>query len=183
MALLYQVWKRLVSYVRKIEEQEISNLTGLELEGVFTLVESNNAQNNYKELRSPEQLQQGLEEWTKTSDRLDFQTSDRQLDENIYELLGNTAFKIEIVETVMQRLIASNNFRPVLLFQRLADFYSRWCEGVFIDAVPSENLPQNKDVAVASTKSCDRTTTGRHQYRTECVDFTVGIASLCPTAR
>jgi hypothetical protein len=34
-------------------------------------------------------------------------------------------------------------FRPVELFERLENFYLRWCEGEFIDA-PPENLPQKK---------------------------------------
>ncbi|RDH50081.1 pentapeptide repeat-containing protein [Fischerella thermalis] len=144
MVLLYKVWKRLITYVRKTEEQEISNLTGLELKGVFPLVKINNTQNNLRELLSPEKLQQSLEEWTKNNDSLSIKISDRQLDENIYDLLGNTALKIEVVQAVMQRLVASKDFRPVLLFQRLEDFYRRWCEGVFIDAAPSENLPQKK---------------------------------------
>lgn len=144
MTLLYKVWKRLITYVRRTEEQEISNLTGLELKGVFPLVKINNLQNNLRELLSPEQLQQSLAEWTKNNNSLNIKISDRQLDENIYDLLGNTALKIEVVQAVMQRLVASNDFRPVLLFQRLEDFYRRWCEGVFVDAAPSENLPQKK---------------------------------------
>lgn len=144
MLLLYKVWKRLITYVRRTEEQEISNLTGLEVKGVFPLVKINNTQNNLRELLSPEQLQQSLEEWTKNNDSLSIKISDRQLDENIYDLLGNTALKIEVVQAVMQRLVASKDFRPVLLFQRLEDFFRRWCEGVFIDAAPSENLPQKR---------------------------------------
>ncbi|TAG33091.1 MAG: pentapeptide repeat-containing protein, partial [Oscillatoriales cyanobacterium] len=34
-------------------------------------------------------------------------------------------------------------FRPVELFERLEDFYLRWCEGEFSDA-PPESLPQKK---------------------------------------
>ncbi|MGJ5673216.1 MAG: hypothetical protein ACR9NN_06325 [Nostochopsis sp.] len=116
MAILYQVWKRLITYVRRIEEQEISNLMGVKLEGDFTLVKLNNTQNNLIELLLPEKLQHNLQEWTKTSNKLNFQVSDRQLAENIYDLLGNTALKVEVVEAVMHRLVTSKNFRPVLLF-------------------------------------------------------------------
>ncbi len=44
----------------------------------------------------------------------------------------------------MDLLITGKKFCPVLLFQRLEDFYRRWCRGEFIDAAPSDNLPQKK---------------------------------------
>lgn len=70
--------------------------------------------------------------------------SDRQLHAEIYDVLGTGVLTPEIVVQVMDCLKREPNFNPILLFQRLADFYSRWCRGEFIDAIPSDNLPQQK---------------------------------------
>jgi len=71
------------------------------------------------------------------------------MDWEIYDLLGYGPLTEEIVEYLMGLLTTpgvageENQFRPVELFQRLENFYLRWCEGEFIDA-PPENLPQKK---------------------------------------
>jgi hypothetical protein len=43
----------------------------------------------------------------------------------------------------MVMLEDSSEWNPVILFERLNDFWERWCDGEFIDAAP-ENLPQEK---------------------------------------
>jgi uncharacterized protein YjbI with pentapeptide repeats len=71
------------------------------------------------------------------------------MDWEIYDLLGYGPLTEEIVEYLMGLLTTpasageENQFRPVELFQRLEDFYLRWCEGEFIDMLP-ETLPQKK---------------------------------------
>ncbi|MFN6568494.1 pentapeptide repeat-containing protein [Dendronalium sp. ChiSLP03b] len=77
-----------------------------------------------------------------------FRVGDRQLHEEIYDVLGNGALTPELVEQVMNLLPQEKTFRPVELFQRLEDFYTRWCRGEFIDAAPSDNLPQKKMMAM-----------------------------------
>ncbi|MBD2042114.1 pentapeptide repeat-containing protein [Microcoleus sp. FACHB-672] len=92
----------------------------------------------------PEQLLESLEKWTQVEhEEKGFNLTDEQLHWEIYDLLGGEALTPEVVEALMSLLDASDEFRPVQLFQRLEDFYLRWCDGEFIDA-PAENFPQKK---------------------------------------
>ncbi|NEQ19719.1 MAG: pentapeptide repeat-containing protein [Microcoleus sp. SIO2G3] len=91
-----------------------------------------------------ERLKDSLVEWTEPGRRgKTFNIDDKQLHEQIYDLLGYGAITLEIVQYLMDLLTASHEFKPVQLFQRLEHFYCCWCEGEFIDA-PPENLPQKK---------------------------------------
>ncbi len=69
------------------------------------------------------------------------QVSTEIMDGQIYDLLGYSVLTPEIVEYLMALLDKSSEFDPVRLFQRLEDFYIRWCHGEFIDAEPP-TLPQ-----------------------------------------
>jgi hypothetical protein len=71
----------------------------------------------------------------------------------IYDLLGYGGLTPEIVEYLMGLLTPpaplgkggarEGEFRPVELFKRLENFYLRWCDGEFIDAL-QDNYPQKK---------------------------------------
>jgi hypothetical protein len=71
----------------------------------------------------------------------------------IYDLLGYGGLTPEIVEYLMGLLTPpaplakggarESEFRPVQLFKRLENFYLRWCDGEFIDAL-QDNYPQKK---------------------------------------
>jgi Pentapeptide repeats (8 copies) len=105
---------------------------------------------SFGEFLCAERLKESLEEWTQPGKkRIKFSTQDSQMDWEIYDLLGYGALTAEIVEYLMGLLTTpavageENLFRPVELFQRLEDFYLRWCEGEFIDMLP-ESLPQKK---------------------------------------
>ncbi|MEG5174680.1 pentapeptide repeat-containing protein [Microcoleus sp. B3-D7] len=105
---------------------------------------------SFGEFLCAERLKESLEEWTEPGKkRITFNTQDSQMHWEIYDLLGYGPLTEEIVEYLMGLLTTpavageENQFRPVELFQRLEDFYLRWCEGEFIDA-PPENLPQKK---------------------------------------
>jgi len=105
---------------------------------------------SFGEFLCAERLKQSLEEWTEPGKkRIKFNTQDSQMDWEIYDLLGYGPLTEEIVEYLMGLLTTpaapgeENLFRPVELFERLENFYLRWCEGEFIDA-PPENLPQKK---------------------------------------
>ena len=91
-----------------------------------------------------QKLQKSLEKWTVTGSGWNSKISDRQMHEEIYDLLGNGALKPEIVQELMEFLVTEKRFRLELLFWRLEDFYHRWCRGEFIDATPEDNLPQKK---------------------------------------
>ncbi len=105
---------------------------------------------SFGEFLCAERLKESLEDWTEPGKkRIKFNTQDSQMDWEIYDLLGYGALTAEIVEYLMGLLTTpavvgeESPFRPVELFQRLEDFYLRWCKGEFIDMLP-ESLPQKK---------------------------------------
>nr|MDZ8017814.1 pentapeptide repeat-containing protein [Nostoc sp. SerVER01] len=170
---LSQVWKLLTNYVRGTRLQEMSKTTSMETEAVLPLGKSIKepdesvkfAQNNLSEYLLCEKLQKSLEKWTltgsswnskiyeKTLDRqaagLCFGVCDRQMHEEIYDLLGNGALKPEIVNELMEFVVTDQKINLEILFWRLEDFYHCWCQGEFIDATPEDNLPQKKMLQLA----------------------------------
>ncbi|WP_293341020.1 pentapeptide repeat-containing protein [Microcoleus sp. CAWBG58] len=105
---------------------------------------------SFGEFLCAERLKESLEEWTEPGKKgRGFNTKDSDMDWEIYDLLGYGALTPEIVEYLMGLLTTpavggeESLFHPVELFQRLEDFYLRWCEGEFIDMLP-ESLPQKK---------------------------------------
>ncbi|MCC3470793.1 MAG: pentapeptide repeat-containing protein [Microcoleus sp. PH2017_15_JOR_U_A] len=105
---------------------------------------------SFGEFLCAERLKESLEEWTEPGKKgRGFNTKDSDMDWEIYDLLGYGALTAEIVEYLMGLLTTpvgaeeASRFRPMELFQRLEDFYQRWCDGEFIDMLP-ESLPQKK---------------------------------------
>ncbi|BAZ31033.1 hypothetical protein NIES4074_35030 [Cylindrospermum sp. NIES-4074] len=99
---------------------------------------------SFREFLCAERLKQSLEDWTEPGRRgKNFNIDEQKLHWEVYDLLGYGGLTPEIVEYLMGLLVTSNEFRPVQLFQRLEDFYIRWCEGEFIDSA-EETLPQKK---------------------------------------
>jgi uncharacterized protein YjbI with pentapeptide repeats len=105
---------------------------------------------SFGEFLCAERLKESLEEWAEPGKKgRGFNTKDSDMDWEIYDLLGYGDLTAEIVEYLMGLLTTpavpgkESLFRPVELFQRLEDFYLRWCEGEFIDMLP-ESLPQKK---------------------------------------
>ncbi|MBD2770712.1 NACHT domain-containing protein [Iningainema tapete] len=98
---------------------------------------------SFREFLCAERLKESLEEWTELGRRgKTFNIDDKQLYEEIYDLLGYGGLTPEIVEYLMG-LLTSKEFLPEQLFQRLEYFYHRWCDGEFIDST-EETLPQKK---------------------------------------
>jgi uncharacterized protein YjbI with pentapeptide repeats len=149
MSHLSQVWRQLKNYLRSSWLQEIPKITALATEALSPPGKISQApdkgvkfsQDNLQPSLSPQRLRKSLEE---------FNLGEPQLHEEIYDVLGNGVLTSEIVEQVMSLFINDQKFRPVLLFQCLEDFYSRWCRGEFIDAAPSDNLPQKKMMAMTA---------------------------------
>lgn len=163
MSYLSQIWKRLSNYARCTKLLEMPQITSLEAEEIlpwgktFQDLDKNLkcSQDNLQDSLLPQKLQKSLEEWGKTGNGLpDFTAvtpntqplarKHRQFYQEIYDVLGHAALTSDIVEQVMNLLIAGKKFHPVLLFQRLEEFYRRWCQGEFLDAAPGDNLPQKK---------------------------------------
>ncbi|WP_026082854.1 pentapeptide repeat-containing protein [Mastigocladopsis repens] len=152
MSHLSQIWKLLRTCVRGHWLKEMLKKAPLTAKAVSRLGKIINkhgkrvefSPSNCKELRFQERVQKSLEKWTKSRSCLTSNKGKQQLYEEIYELLGGGTLRTEILEQVMGRLMANNEFHPVLLFQRLEDFYRRWCQGEFIDGSTANNLPLKK---------------------------------------
>ncbi|MGV0102861.1 hypothetical protein NSTCB13_01417 [Nostoc sp. DSM 114160] len=171
---LSQVWQLLRNYVRGTRLQEMPKATSLETEAVLPLGKNIKepdksvrlAQDNLQEYLYSARLQKSLEKWTVPKNGLTsqiddrtlgtlstgfcFKVCDRQMHEEIYDLLGNAALKPEIVKQLMELVVTGQKIRPELLFGRLEDFYRRWCQGEFIDGTPDDNLPQQTKLKLAA---------------------------------
>jgi uncharacterized protein YjbI with pentapeptide repeats len=171
---LSQVWQLLRNYVRDIRLQEMPKKTSVETEVVLPLGKSIKepdksvkfTQDNLQENLWSQRLQESLEKWTilrsgltskigdRTSNTLPsefcLRVGDRQMHEEIYDLLGNGALKPEIVNQIIQFILANQKIRLEILFRRLEDFYRRWCQGEFIDGTPDDNLPQKTRLKLAA---------------------------------
>jgi hypothetical protein len=102
------------------------------------------AHKSFSEFLFARRLKESLEEWTEPGRRgEEFLVKNAQMAWEIYDLLGYGGLTKEIVEYLMGLLTASDEFRPVQLFKRLENFYLRWCDGEFIDAL-QDNYPQKK---------------------------------------
>ena len=99
---------------------------------------------SFSEFLFAKRLRESMEDWTQPRRRgKGFNLNDEQLAEQIYDILGYGSLTQEIVEYLIGLLSQKSDFSFLELFQRLENFYFRWCEGEFIDA-PPENFPQKK---------------------------------------
>jgi uncharacterized protein YjbI with pentapeptide repeats len=171
---LSQVWQLLRNYVRDISLQEMPKTTLVETKVGLSLGKSIKelnksvkfAQGNLQEDSWSQRLQESLEKWTISKSSLTskigvrisgplpselcLRVCDRQMHEEIYDLLGNRALKSEIVNQIIELVVSSQKIDPEVLFWRLEDFYRRWCQGEFIDATPDDNLPQKTKLKLAT---------------------------------
>jgi hypothetical protein len=105
---------------------------------------------SFSEFLFAERLLESFVDWTTKvtkRQREEDGVSPAEMDRQIYDLLGYGNLTPEIVEYLMGLLAKSSEFQDVerlcRLFQRLEQFYFRWCDGEFIDA-DDVNLPQMK---------------------------------------
>ncbi|WP_375494704.1 pentapeptide repeat-containing protein, partial [uncultured Nostoc sp.] len=171
---LSQVWQLLRNYVRSTRLQEMPKTTSPETEAVLPLGKSIKepdksvkfTQDNLQEYLYSSRLQESLEKWTIPDSGLTsqiddrtlgtlpsgfcFRVCDRQMHEEIYDLLGNSALKPEIVSQLMELIVTGKKIHLELLFWRLEDFYRRWCQGEFIDGIADDNLPQKTRLKLAA---------------------------------
>ena len=100
---------------------------------------------SFGEFLCAKRMQQSIERWTRWDDDEDeFYLDKKQLAEEIFDLLGYGGLTPEIVEYLFSLLAVSNKVLTYKLFNRLEDFYLRWCDGKFINAPPDNNYPQQK---------------------------------------
>ncbi|MBD2362430.1 pentapeptide repeat-containing protein [Anabaena minutissima FACHB-250] len=102
---------------------------------------------SFSEFLFAERLIESFVDWTtkvkKRQREEDFVPTDA-MNKQIYDLLGYGNLTREIVDYLMGLLATSPDFKDpehlLNLFQRLEEFYFRWCDGEFIDAEDA-NLP------------------------------------------
>lgn len=167
MSYWSQIWKRLSNYARGTKLLEMPQVTSVEPEEILLGGKTSQdldknlkySQDNLPDSLLPQRLHKKLEEWGKPGNGLPDLTEEmpnkqplagkhRQFYQDIYDVLGQAALTPDIVEQAMNLLITGKKFYPVLLFQRLEEFYRRWCQGEFLDAAPSDNLPQKKMLSI-----------------------------------
>ncbi|MEQ9548252.1 MAG: pentapeptide repeat-containing protein [Coleofasciculus sp. G3-WIS-01] len=99
---------------------------------------------SFAEFLGAQRLVESLKKWVLEEPRRKrggFLVSREKLAEEVYDLLGYGGLTWEIVEYMMVLLDVSQE-EFVQLFERLEEFYLDWCNGEFIDAEPTSNLPQ-----------------------------------------
>jgi uncharacterized protein YjbI with pentapeptide repeats len=111
---------------------------------------------SFGEFLFAERLAYALEDWSKKGKdrRSKWSVSDEVMHREIYDLLGYGGLSKEVVDYVMAIILKPTqttsrrleNTQWCQLFERLQDFYLRWWEGEFIDAVQNKevNLPRGK---------------------------------------
>jgi uncharacterized protein YjbI with pentapeptide repeats len=102
--------------------------------------------NSFGKLFASRRLHETLEDWSHTltrRHRSEPLVASDALHWQLFNLLGCDALTPEITSYLMVLLNANPEFDLICLFNRLEDFYLRWCAGQFIDA-PAENLPQKE---------------------------------------
>ncbi|MEM1311112.1 MAG: pentapeptide repeat-containing protein [Cyanobacteria bacterium P01_H01_bin.153] len=107
------------------------------------------AHKSFGEFLFAERLKNALEDWSKPGERRNqkYLVSPADMCWEVYDLLGYGGLSVEVVAYLRVLLTKHSDFGPVLLFERLHDFYLRWWEGEFINAV-SGNWPQKKMLAL-----------------------------------
>ena len=102
---------------------------------------------SFGEFLCAQRLQESLEEWTEKKGKRGktYTVSTKQLNWEIYDLLGFGELTPEIVEYLMA-LLKQGDVDWEVLFERLEGFYQDWCRGEFIEALDpaAENLPLKK---------------------------------------
>lgn len=101
---------------------------------------------SFGEFLFAERLLESSIDWTEPGtkrQRQKYRVSIEAMDKQIYDLLGYGNLTSEIVNYLRGLWAENSEIDLVRLFERLQEFYLRWCDGEFIDA-PPENLPQYK---------------------------------------
>jgi hypothetical protein len=103
--------------------------------------------NDFVENLVATELKEAIVDWScsiVTRKGLQDQIEQDCLEWQIYDLLGDGCLAREIVDRLWTMLDDNDDWQPVRLFDRLNEFWESWCDGVFIDREPSDNLPQKK---------------------------------------
>ncbi|MGB3404773.1 MAG: pentapeptide repeat-containing protein [Microcoleaceae cyanobacterium] len=103
---------------------------------------------SFREFLTAERLQRSLKEWTdvrwdEDEEEEEPTIKNKELYQQIYDLLGYGILTKEIVEYLIELLKQRECFNFGVLAQRLQKFYLKWADGDFIEQI-TETLPQKK---------------------------------------
>ncbi|MBE9069892.1 pentapeptide repeat-containing protein, partial [Leptolyngbya cf. ectocarpi LEGE 11479] len=103
------------------------------------------AHKSFGEFLFAERLKDAMEDWSQEGKRRGekYLVSPDTMHREIYDLLGYGSLTSEVMDYLMAMLFRSDNFEVLILFERLYNFYLRWCNGDFINAVET-NWPRLK---------------------------------------
>ena len=103
------------------------------------------AHKSFGEFLFAERLKSAFDDWVELDKRGRLRLNENDVAKQIYDLFGYGALTAEIVGYLSELIFSNAEFDDVVrLFQRLHQFYDNWCEGLYIDKAPGENLPQSK---------------------------------------
>ncbi|AFZ28085.1 putative low-complexity protein [Cylindrospermum stagnale PCC 7417] len=94
---------------------------------------------SFSEFLFAERLKQNMQSWSELTSEDEI----KQMNWQIYDLLGFGGLTSAIVEYVIGLLVEVKDLLWVRLFKHLDNFYSEWCQGKFIDDA-KETLAQTK---------------------------------------
>ena len=112
------------------------------------------AHKSFGEFLFAERLKVAFDDWVELDKRKRPRLNDTEVARQIYDLFGYGALTTEIVEYVEDLLFPASRFDEITrLFQRLHQFYLSWCDGLYIDKAPGDNLPQSKMIQMSAVKN------------------------------
>ncbi|MEO1209620.1 MAG: pentapeptide repeat-containing protein, partial [Cyanobacteria bacterium J06638_20] len=129
------------------------------------------AHKSFGEFLFAERLKDALEDWSRKGERRrgKYLVPPEVMHWEVYDLLGYGGLTREVVDYLRVLLTHHSDFDPVVLFERLHDFYRRWWNGEFMDSAP-DNLPQKKMLALRERMPDRETHLGLRQ-----VDVVTGL--------
>jgi hypothetical protein len=98
---------------------------------------------SFGEFLFAERLRESFLDWTEPGtkrQRQEYFVSTEVMDKQIYDLLGYGNLTPDIMNYLRGLLAECAELNWVCLFERLQLFYSRWCDGEFIDAPPEKEI-------------------------------------------
>ena len=100
-----------------------------------------------------ERLKSAFDDWVELDKRGRLRLNENDVAKQIYDLFGYGALTTEVVDYLNELISSNTEFDDIVrLFERLHQFYENWCEGLYIDKAPGENLPQSKMMQLTSAK-------------------------------
>jgi uncharacterized protein YjbI with pentapeptide repeats len=103
------------------------------------------AHKSFGEFLFAERLKAAFDDWVELDKRDRPRLKETEVARQVYDLLGYGFLTVEMVDYLKELLFSQFELDELVwLFHQLHQFYASWCEGLYIDKAPSENLPQGK---------------------------------------